>query len=621
MCGIIGYTGEREATAILLEGLRRLEYRGYDSAGVAVLPRDGGSCQRIRRAGKIVNLAEALGEDPPTGHCGIGHTRWATHGPPTRRNAHPQRAGKVSVVHNGIIDNHGELRGELDEPRFDSDTDTEVLAKLIEEAYDALASSGATPDLHAAVRRALHGVRGAWGLCVLHDDHPDEIVVARNHSPLLIGLSGPKYGLDSPGPETFVASDVSAMLQYTRTVVDLEDGDTAHLDRSGIRALMNADGRPVRRPRRTIDWSPQAAEKGGFKHFMLKEIFEQPRVIRDTVAGRVEDETVQLEGLDDLEIDETTRILGLACGTSFHAAMAAKFMIESIARVPVDLDLASEFRIRDPLVGPHHIALPISQSGETADTLAALKLAQSKGARALAICNVVDSSIARQAGRVLYTRAGPEISVASTKAFTTQLTLLTLFATWLARRRGAIDAEREQELLTALDSVPQAIDAVLEDRESVLSVAERHREAHDYLFLGRGLSFPAALEGALKLKEISYIHAEGYAAGEMKHGPIALIDERVPVVVLALHGPGYDKTIANLETVRSRRGHIIAVAVEGDQDVADLSDDVLWIPRVDPIVQPLVASVPLQLLAYYTADLKGTDVDQPRNLAKSVTVE
>ena len=621
MCGIIGYTGTRDATEILLEGLRKLEYRGYDSAGVAVLPPTGGEAHVVREKGKIAALAAALEASPIAGSCGIGHTRWATHGAPSQRNAHPQRKGKVSVVHNGIIENHPELRASLPPtPAFSSDTDSEVLAHLIETHYDQ--QEGPNKDLHRAVRDSLVGARGAWALCVVHDDHPGEIVVARQASPLLIGL---KMGTEGD-PETFVASDAAAMLAHTRLVVDLEDGDTAALNAEGLVEVIDAEGEVVRRRRRQINWSPMAAEKQGFKHFMLKEIFEQPRTIVDTMRGHVQEvdgrfevDLPELEGL--FAESDPGRIVMLACGTSWHAALAGKYLVEQIARVPVEVDLASEYRYRNPIVRKGDVALAISQSGETADTLAALREAMQLGAEGLAICNVVDSTIARAAGRVLYTRAGPEISVASTKAFTTQLTALFLLAVWLGRRTGAISPERAHELLGSLADAPAAIDDLLEARESVMHIADRHHQAHDMLYLGRGLSFPVALEGALKLKEVSYLHAEGYAAGEMKHGPIALIDEQVPVVILALAGPGYDKTIANLEAVRSRGGKIVAVATRGDEEIEDLADDVIWVPPLDPFVQPMVANVPLQLLAYYVADHRGTDVDQPRNLAKSVTVE
>ncbi len=631
MCGIIGYTGSRSVAPLLVEGLRRLEYRGYDSAGVAVLdPTRRPPLVITRSEGKIAALAAKLEAEPPTGTTGIGHTRWATHGRPCEANAHPQRAGRVCVVHNGIIENYAAMREGLRERgrQFSSETDTEVVAHLIDELYDR-AGDG---DLHAAVRQALAQLDGAYALCVLHDDHPTLLVAARHASPLLIGLGGAQ---GEPGPsgerwpaETFVASDVAAILQHTRMIVDLDDGDTALVGPEGVLSLLDRAGQPVERARRRIEWSPLAAEKQGFKHFMIKEIFEQPRAVRDTLIGRLPSNGDpgrpafdDLDHLDAKALAAHGEIIMVACGTSWHAALAGKYLIEQLARIPVNVDLASEFRYRNPILRPGDVVLAISQSGETADTLAALKEAQRLGARGLAICNVVDSSIARAADRVLYTHAGPEISVASTKAFTTQLTMLTMLAIHLGRGTGALSEERARELTEGLRELPVAIDAVLGQQAAIKIIARRWVGARDWLYLGRGLGFPVALEGALKLKEISYVHAEGYAAGEIKHGPIALIDEQVPVVVLALEGPGYHKTLSSLEEVRARGGKIIALATNGDNRIGDVADDVILVPRVDPFLQPIIASVPLQLLAYHVADLKGTDVDQPRNLAKSVTVE
>jgi glucosamine--fructose-6-phosphate aminotransferase (isomerizing) len=623
MCGIIGYTGSRPAASLIIEGLRRLEYRGYDSAGVALIdPKRNPATVMTRCEGKIAGLAAKLQAEPVSGTTGIGHTRWATHGRPSEANAHPQRAGRVCVVHNGIIENHAKHRAALQARgrKFASETDTEIIAHLIDEHYQG--------DLLAAVRQTLAEVEGAYALCIIHDDHPEQLVAARHASPLLIGLGG-KDGLVDQR-ETFVASDVAAILEHTRTVVDLEDGDVALVDPDGIVAHVDKSGEPVTRARRRIEWSPLAAEKQGFKHFMLKEIFEQPRAVRDTLIGRLPQSGEQhgdaldfsdLQGIDLRAVAERHKITMLACGTSWHAALAGKYLIEQLARIPVEVDLASEFRYREPIVRPGDLALAISQSGETADTKAALEEAQRLGAIGLAICNVVDSSIARTAQRVLYTHAGPEISVASTKAFTTQLTMLTMLAVHLGRQTGALDDARAVALLDGLREMPVAIDTVLGTQAAIKIIARRWVGARDWLYLGRGLSFPVALEGALKLKEISYVHAEGYASGEMKHGPIALIDEQVPVVVLALEGPGYHKTLSNLEEVRSRGGKIIAVATAGDDQIGDVADDVILVPKVDPFLQPILASVPLQLLAYHVADLKGTDVDQPRNLAKSVTVE
>jgi glutamine---fructose-6-phosphate transaminase (isomerizing) len=626
MCGIIGYTGPRPAAPILIAGLRRLEYRGYDSAGVALIdPNRKPPMVVTRSEGKIAGLAAKLEAEPPSGTTGVGHTRWATHGRPSEANAHPQRAGRVCVVHNGIIENHTKQRIGLVERgrKFSSDTDTEVVAHLIDELYDA---SG-RDDLIAAVREAITRLEGAYAICVVHDAHPEQIVAARHASPLLIGLGGDR-GLTGL-TECFIASDVSAILEHTRTVVDLNDGDIALIDPTGIVTHYDGAGRPVERGERHVHWSPLAAEKQGFKHFMLKEIFEQPRAIRDTLIGRLPSteqnadalDFAVLDGLDHEALARNNKITMLACGTSWHAALAGKYLVEQLARIPVEVDLASEFRYREPIVRPGDLVLAISQSGETADTRAALEEAQRLGAVGIAICNVVDSSIARLANHVLYTHAGPEISVASTKAFTTQLTMLTMLAVYLGRRTQALPQARALALLDGLRVLPEAIDGVLGVQAAIKIIARRWVAARDWLYLGRGLSFPVALEGALKLKEISYVHAEGYASGEMKHGPIALIDENVPVVVLALEGPGYHKTLSNLEEVRSRGGKIIAVATAGDELIGDIADDVIMVPKVDPFLQPILASVPLQLLAYHVADLKGTDVDQPRNLAKSVTVE
>jgi glucosamine--fructose-6-phosphate aminotransferase (isomerizing) len=628
MCGIIGYTGARQAVPLLLEGLRKLEYRGYDSAGVAVVDSTRAPATTSTRCeGKIVNLESRLELEAVTGTTGIGHTRWATHGAPSERNAHPHRAGRVSVVHNGIIENHAALRGRLTGAgrSLASDTDTELVAHLIDEAYERGKQEGEEEArLHLALRTAVQQLEGSFALCVVHDDHPQEIVVARRASPLLIGLAGPKHGEDSPADENFIASDVSAMLQHTRVVIDLDDGDTARVLPDTVE-LFDGDGAPVKRRTRRVDWSPLAAEKQGFKHFMLKEIHEQPRAIRDTLMGRLVSDESGAPHIDfgdlDLDLSEQTKITLLACGTSWHAALAGKYLIEQLARVPVEVDLASEYRYRSPIVRAQDIVIAISQSGETADTLAAMTEAMRLGATSVAISNVVDSTIPRRANHVLYTHAGPEISVASTKAFTTQLTMLTMLAIHLGRRTGSLEADRAHELIQGLRSLPVSIDLMLGLSAQLKTIARRYSTARDFLYLGRGLSFPVALEAALKLKEISYIHAEGYASGEMKHGPIALIDEHVPVVVLALRGPGYDKALSNLDQVRARGGRIIALASMGDTQIGDLADDVVLVPDVDEYLQPILASVPLQLLAYYTADLKGTDVDQPRNLAKSVTVE
>ncbi|MBV1862340.1 MAG: glutamine--fructose-6-phosphate transaminase (isomerizing) [Nannocystaceae bacterium] len=612
MCGIVGYIGENEAAPILLEGLRKLEYRGYDSAGVAILGDQGPGVAPgaaiARCEGKLANLRERLAREPIKGTTGIGHTRWATHGRPTESNAHPHRQGKVSVVHNGIIENHMTLRRGLQDQGcvFDSETDTEIFAHLVERKM-----STAT-DLREAVTDALRQVEGTWAICVLHDDTPGEIVVAAKNAPLLLGVGE---------GEMFIGSDVVAMLDHTRTVVDLEDGDLAHVTAHGY-SLFEASGEPVERPSREIDWSPVAAEKQGYKHFMLKEIHEQPRVLSDAMSGRF---TVVVPDviLDDvtLDVSKFDRIIILACGTSWHAALCGKYLIESVARIPVEVDLASEFRYRDPIVSERDLAVVISQSGETADTLAALREAKRRGASTLAICNVVGSTIARAADQVLYTHAGPEVSVASTKAFTSQLVVMSLIAIKLGKLSGKLDDDAQRSMLESLSALPEAMSRLLGQLASIRTVARRYAHARDFLFLGRGLGFPVALEGALKLKEISYIHAEGYASGEMKHGPIALVDDDMPIVVIALRGPGYEKVVSNLEEVRARGGKIIALATVGDSEIADIAQDVVLVPDVHELFQPIVASIPLQLFAYHIADLKGTDVDQPRNLAKSVTVE
>jgi glucosamine--fructose-6-phosphate aminotransferase (isomerizing) len=613
MCGIVGYTGSRQAAPVLIEGLRRLEYRGYDSAGVAVQGSHEPGAQLARCEGKLARLCERLEREPLEGTVGIGHTRWATHGRPSEQNAHPHREGKVSVVHNGIIENHLAVRAKLQQLgcTFQSETDTEIFAHLVERAV-----GGGNKDLRAAVARALAEVQGTWAICVLHDDHPGEIIAARHNAPLLLGI-----GEDGGAPEMFVGSDVVAMLDYTRSVVDLEDGDTARIGRDGYE-VFDGEGNAVERVPRRIDWSPVAAEKQGFKHFMLKEIHEQPRVMSDALMGRLslEQADVWLDGIE-IAVTEIERVVILACGTSWHAALCGKHLIETLSRIPVEVDLASEFRYRDPVIGPQDLAIVISQSGETADTLAALREAKARGARTLAICNVVGSTIARAADDVIHTHAGPEVSVASTKAFTSQLTVLTLLALHFGKRTGTIDDVRIRAVLQGLSAIPEAILQLLGNLAGMRTIARRYAHARDFLYLGRGLGFPVALEGALKLKEISYIHAEGYASGEMKHGPIALVDEDVPVVVIALRGPGYQKVVSNLEEVRARGGKIIALATVGDSAIADIADDIVLVPDVDVLLQPIVASIPLQLFAYHIADIKGTDVDQPRNLAKSVTVE
>jgi glucosamine--fructose-6-phosphate aminotransferase (isomerizing) len=607
MCGIVGYVGPRQATPILLGGLRRLEYRGYDSAGLAVVGSRGAQVLRCR--GKLAGLEAMVARETPEGTLGIGHTRWATHGRPSEANAHPHKVGSVSVVHNGIIENYLTLRARLEAAgrKFSSETDTEIVAHLIDEAL-----LGGAPSLVEALRQALRQVHGAYALVALSDKHPGEIVAAKNASPLVLGIGK---------GEMFLASDVPAILEHTRDVIFLDEGDVVALTAAGA-TITDVEGKPRERGVRNIEWDATAAEKGGYPHFMLKEIHEQPRAITDTLRGRLllEDRDADLEGFE-VDVRNLRRVLIIACGTSYHAGLIGKFLIESTARVPVEVDLASEFRYRDPVVGPADLIVAISQSGETADTLAAVKEARARGARVLAISNVVDAAIPRASNGVLYTHAGPEIGVASTKCFTAQLAALALLAIHLGRRTGNLAPDAAAKLVEELALTPLKMTEALEGLGDLKQLAREYRYARDFLFLGRGTNYPIALEGALKLKEISYIHAEGYAAGEMKHGPIALVDDGVPVVVLAPQGPGYEKVLSNLAEVRARNGHIIGVGTKGDRQLPDLCDRVLSIPDAPAALQPFLTVLPLQLMSYAIAVAKGNDVDQPRNLAKSVTVE
>ncbi len=607
MCGIVGYIGERECTPILVEGLRKLEYRGYDSAGVAVW--NSGESRVIRCRGKLANLESLLLGQPPVGKLGIGHTRWATHGRPSDENAHPHKVNGVSVVHNGIIENHMTLRAHLVGAgrKFTSETDTEIVAHLV----DAELAAGA-PSLNEAVRRALAKVQGAYAIVVMSDKHPDSLVAAKNASPLVLGLGD---------GENFVASDIPAILAHTKKMLFLEEGEIANVSRQGV-SLMSLTGQKLERTPKEIGWSAVQAQKDGFKHFMMKEIHEQPRAVSDTLRGRVDfqEHTANLDGVN-LDPSAFDKIFLVACGTSYHASLVGKFLIEGIARIPVEVDLASEFRYRDPIIGKHHLLVAISQSGETADTLAALKEAKARGAKTLAISNVVESSIARAADFQFYTHAGPEIGVASTKAFTTQLVSFVLLAIHLGRKTGALAQGAAEKLIAELLTLPAKMKDVVDHAGQLQVIARRYGSSRGFLFLGRGNEYPIALEGALKLKEISYIHAEGYAAGEMKHGPIALIDRELPVVCVVPRGPSYEKVISNLSEVRAREGKIIAIASRGDHEIGSLADEVVFLPETMPELQPILAVLPLQLLAYYVADQKGTDVDQPRNLAKSVTVE
>jgi glutamine---fructose-6-phosphate transaminase (isomerizing) len=627
MCGIIGYIGsKRDVVAIILDGLRRLEYRGYDSAGIAVA--GGSNGLELRRApGKLRNLEEVIRQQPMHGSYGIGHTRWATHGRPTEENAHPHRdcSGRIVVVHNGIVENYLALKRELtaEGHRFVTETDTEIIAHLIEQEIRSAAGSGKTLSLEDAVRRAVRRLTGAFALSVISADEPDKIVVARNGPPAVVGLGEDEY---------FVASDVPGILHHTRNIYFLADGDVAILEPSGVK-LTDFHGEQIHRDVTRVTWDPIQAEKGGYKHFMLKEIFEQPRSIRDTSLGRISLDTGNVY-LSEMKIsdDEFRGASGIniaACGTSWHAALAGKYMIERLARVPVDVDYASEYRYRDPIADPAAIGLLITQSGETADTLAAQREMIAKGAKTIAICNVVGAAVAREAHGTIYTHAGPEIGVASTKAFTAQLTALFLFAMHLAQKRGTLNETDSKMLMDALNHVPGKIEEILRTRASECEqLALPYSTARDFLYLGRGIHFPIALEGALKLKEISYIHAEGYPAGEMKHGPNALIDGTLPVVVLATRDSAnpdsvlrYEKTLSNIQEVTARSGKVIAIAIDGDTHIGQLVEHVVFIPPAPELLLPILEVVPLQLLAYYIAVRRGCDVDQPRNLAKSVTVE
>jgi glucosamine--fructose-6-phosphate aminotransferase (isomerizing) len=612
MCGIVGYIGSAGATGLILDGLKRLEYRGYDSAGVAVVA--DGVLQVRRSAGRLRNLEAVLRERPLDGPLGIGHTRWATHGRPSEENAHPHTdcTGSIVVVHNGILENYLPIKTTLQAAghTFKSETDTEVLAHLVEQHW---AEAG---GLAEAVRQALREVRGAYAVGVVSDREPDALVAAKT------GAGGVVVGLGEG--EYFVASDVPAILAHTRDILVLEDGEMAVVTRQGVR-LMTLAGRPVERSVTHITWDPIMAEKGGYGHFMLKEIYEQPRAITDTFRGRISPETGDCF-LPDLnltteELRGFARVVLVACGTSYHAALVGRQYLERLAGVPVDADIASEFRYRDPRVGPDTLVVALSQSGETADTLGAVQVAKAKGAAVVAVCNVVGSALAREAHGILYVHAGPEISVASTKTFTATVTALYLLALHLGRVRGTLPAETGRRLLAELLELPRVVEAALGTEETVADLARTLAHFRDFLYLGRGLHYPLALEGALKMKELSYVHAEGYAGGEMKHGPIALIDADMPVVALMPQDATYDRMLANIEEARARDGRLIALAHPGDRMIRDKARHVLQVPASTELLNPIVMSVPLQLLAYHVAVLRGCDVDQPRNLAKSVTVE
>lgn len=612
MCGIVGYIGAKDSVPIIMDSLRRLEYRGYDSAGIAVIDA-AGALAGSKAEGKLGRLAERLANGEALhGSTGIGHTRWATHGRPSDVNAHPHMdcSGRFAVVHNGIIENYGPLRSELlaQGHTFSSETDTEVLAHLIESHYSG--------DLVAAIRRTLADVRGAFALGVISSDAPGKLIFARNGaSPLIVGV-----GVD----EMYVASDIPAMLQYTRKIIVLEEGEIVEVTRDGF-ALTAFDGKPLTRDVQQVMWDATSAEKAGYKHFMLKEIFEQPSVIKETLAGRI-DESGDVQLTSELRIDEgllraMTKISITGCGTAYHAGMVGMYLMRALCKLPVEMELASEFRYGDRAMDPRTLTIAMSQSGETADTIEAVRVAKDVGAPILGICNVVGSHLSRLADGTLYTRGGPEISVAATKTYLSQAIAATLFALYLARIRRSAPLERLRAIAEGTKLLPAAIDVVLNTNENIKKIARKVRKARSVLFLGRYVNFPTALEGALKLKEISYIHAEGYAAGEMKHGPIALLDSKTPVVGIVTDGRVREKMLSNLAEAKAREAPLILVANHGDEEAAALADHIIWVPRVEELLSPIVNVIPLQLLAYYIADIDGKDVDQPRNLAKTVTVE
>jgi len=608
MCGIVGYVGPREASPIVLGGLRKLEYRGYDSAGLAAFTDHHVEVRRC--VGKLDQLVALLREQPLNGTPGIGHTRWATHGRPSEQNAHPHRAGKVVLIHNGIIENYLELRAALERRGrvMASETDTEVISHLIDEYVQQ------GLGLAEATRRVVKTLVGSYAIVVLSETEPDRLVAAKSATPIVLGLGE---------GENFVASDIPALLEHTRRVAFLEDGEVAELTADRVK-ITTFEGEPVERSPRVVAWDAVTAQKGGYKHFLLKEIHEQPQAIIDTMRGRI------LQEAGDVQLDaevserlpaEIQRAVLVACGTAWHACLVGKFLLERLAGIPCEVDYGSEFRYRDPILDARTLLVVVSQSGETADTLGALEAARERGTPVLAVCNVVDSSITRRASAVLYTHAGPEISVASTKAFTTQLTALYLLALYLGRRRGLVEVERGRRLVSDLVALPAAVKEALGRERVIERVAKKYGNASDFLYLGRGINYPVALEGALKLKEISYIHAEGYPAGEMKHGPIALINEEMPVVVLIPHDSVFQKTLSNLKEVESRGGRIIVVTDAPSPELEEVAWEVLTVPRTGELLTPVLLTIPLQLLAYHVAVYRGTDVDQPRNLAKSVTVE
>ncbi len=614
MCGIVAYIGKKEAYPIIIKGLKRLEYRGYDSSGISLL--NNGKINLYKRQGKVVKLEEFAAGKNIKGNSGIGHTRWATHGPPNDINAHPHSStdGKITLIHNGIIENYGSLRKELISRGyvFKSDTDTEVLVHLIDDIQ-----KNEKVSLSEAVRLSLHSVVGAYAIVVLSEDYPNQLVAARKSSPLVVGI-----GKDG---DFFLASDATPIIEYTNKVVYLEDEEIAVVDLVEGLKIFNISNQEITPYVQKLEMHLEALEKGGYEHFMLKEIFEQPRSITDCFRGRLNSSEgwVSLGGLKEYEnkIINAPRIIMIACGTSWHACLVGEYLIEDLARINVEVEYASEFRYRNPIINENDIVLAVSQSGETADTMAALELAKAKGATILGICNVVGSSISRITDAGSYTHAGPEIGVASTKAFTAQVTVLTLMALSLAHKKGTISESKFHALLTELEEIPNKVQQILEKNKLIEEIAAIYKDAPNALYLGRGSSFPVALEGALKLKEISYIHAEGYPAAEMKHGPIALIDEEMPVFVIATKGTSYEKVVSNIQEVKARKGKIVAIVTEGDTQVKELADHVIEIPDTDDHLVPLLATIPLQLLSYHIAVMRNCNVDQPRNLAKSVTVE
>jgi len=612
MCGIVAYIGHQQAYPIVLKGLKRLEYRGYDSAGVALLDTD---LNVYKKAGKVASLEEYAADRNLTATVGIGHTRWATHGAPNDVNAHPHKSGngRLAIIHNGIIENYDSLKKELIKRGhiFESDTDTEVLIHLIEEII-----TKDNVSLEDAVRYSLNEVIGAYAIVIIDKENPNKLIAARNSSPLVIGI-----GTD----EFFVASDATPIIEFTKNVIYLDDEQVAILERGQEVKIVDIANKEITPTIQELEMNLEAIEKGGYEHFMLKEIYEQPQSIRASMLGRLNSITGQitLGGVEEFESKfiNAERIIFVACGTSWHSALVGEYMIEDLARIPVEVEYASEFRYRNPIISEKDIVIAISQSGETADTLAALELAKEKGATIYGICNVVGSSIARATDAGSYTHAGPEIGVASTKAFTAQITILALMALTLAQKKGSITKTRYQELTNQLNNIPKLVEKVLESNEQIKYIAEQYKDAANFLYLGRGYNFPVALEGALKLKEISYIHAEGYPAAEMKHGPIALIDENMPVVAIATKVANYQKVVSNIQEVKARNANIIGIVTEGDESVREMCEHVIEIPETDEFLDPLISVIPLQLLSYHIAVMRGCDVDQPRNLAKSVTVE